>query len=63
MTTVKEMSGGCVPIVLNKGSYKETVDEKTGFRFEDKNGAIGAVIKLASDKKLFSSISKSQRPA
>jgi glycosyltransferase involved in cell wall biosynthesis len=58
MTPVEAMSYGCVPIVLNKGGYIETVDKKTGFRFDNKKEAVNAIISIASNKKLFNSFSE-----
>jgi glycosyltransferase involved in cell wall biosynthesis len=57
MTPLEAMSYGCVPIVLNKGGYIETVDEKTGFKINNKEEAVDAILRLASNKKLFSSMS------
>ena len=58
MTTAEAMSYGCVPIVLNKAGYKETVEGNSGIRFNDKAEAIDSLIKLVNDKKSLSLMSR-----
>jgi len=59
MTSAEAMSYGCVPLLLNKGGYKEIVDKKTGFIFNSKDEAVKFFVKLINNKKLLEAMSKS----
>jgi len=62
MAPVEAMAHGCVPVVLNKGGYKETVQHgKSGFLFNTKKEAIEKLKLLIKDKKLWQKLSKNAR--
>ena len=62
MTTAEAMSHGAVPIVLNKGGYKETIENnKSGFLFNNVQEAVDSLKKLASNKNILSTMSKNAR--
>jgi glycosyltransferase involved in cell wall biosynthesis len=52
MTPLEAMSYGCVPLVLNKGGYMETVETTTGFKFNNRQEALNYLITLINDEKL-----------
>jgi glycosyltransferase involved in cell wall biosynthesis len=62
MTPVEAMAHGCVPVLLNKGGYKETVDDnKNGFLFNSKGEAIEKIKLLIKNNKLWQKLSKNAR--
>ena len=59
MAAAEAMAHGCIPLVLNKGGYKEIVDQgKTGFLFDSIEEAIEKLKILINDEKLRKKISK-----
>ena len=59
MSVVESMAHACVPIVLNKGGYRETIENgKNGFLFNDKNEAIEILKLLTKNEELRKKISK-----
>lgn len=59
MTTIEAMSYGCVPVVLNKGGYKETVENnRSGFLFDSEDEAIEKLKLLVKNEKLRKDMSK-----
>lgn len=59
MSPVEAMSYGCVPVVLNKAGYKETVENnKSGFLFNSKKEAIRKLKHLIKDDSLRKKMSK-----
>ncbi len=62
MTTAEAMSYGCVPIVLNKGGYKESVENgKSGFLFNSGKEAIKRIKALLKNKRLLERMSRNAR--
>lgn len=59
MTTAEAMAHGAIPLVLNKGGYKEIVDKSTGFLFDNVSQAVVILKKLASNQKLINKMSQS----
>ncbi len=52
MAAAEAMAHGCIPIVLNKGGYRETVeDKKTGFLFNNREEAISNLSFLMKNEK------------
>lgn len=59
MAPVEAMAYGCVPVVLNKAGYKETVENnKSGFLFDSEDEAIEKLKLLVKDEKLREKMSK-----
>jgi glycosyltransferase involved in cell wall biosynthesis len=58
MTVVEAMSYGCVPLVLDKGGYRETVDKTNGFRFRDIASAKYSLLEILRNKQKLSAMSK-----
>lgn len=59
MTTAEAMASGCVPVVLNKAGYKETVENnKSGFLFDSEDEAIEKLKLLVKDETLRKKMSK-----
>lgn len=59
MTPVEAMAHGAVPIVLNKGGYKESVENaKSGFLFNTKQEAVEKIKLLVNNQKLWKKLSK-----
>ncbi len=62
MTTVEAMQNGCVPVVINKGGQKETVEQRiSGFLFDDLKGLREFSLKLIENKDLFERLSAAAR--
>jgi len=62
MAPVEAMAHGCVPVVLNKGGYKETVENgKSGFLFNNESEAIEKLKLLIQNEKLRERMSKNAR--
>jgi glycosyltransferase involved in cell wall biosynthesis len=62
MTPVEAMAHGSVPILLNKGGYKESVeDRKSGFLFSTKEQAIEKLKLLIKNPKLLKKMSIAAR--
>ncbi|MBU2562084.1 MAG: glycosyltransferase family 4 protein [Nanoarchaeota archaeon] len=59
MTVVEAMSYGCVPIALNKGGYKESIDDETGFKVNTQEEVVKCILKLVKNESLLSNMSKS----
>jgi glycosyltransferase involved in cell wall biosynthesis len=59
MAAAEAMAHGCVPILLNKGGYKETVEQgKSGFLFDNEEEAIEKLTLLIQNEKLRKEISR-----
>ncbi|MFH0831797.1 MAG: glycosyltransferase [archaeon] len=59
MTPVEAMAFGSVPVLLDKGGYKESVENgKSGFLFSTKDEAIQKIKLLIEDEKLRSKMSR-----
>lgn len=59
ITTVEAMSYGAVPVVINKGGQKETVEQGVnGFRWNDGEECIKYTLKLANDDALREKMAK-----
>lgn len=59
MAVAEAMAHGCIPIILNKGGYRETVESgKSGFLFNDKNEAIEKLRLIINNEKLRKKMSK-----
>ncbi len=62
MAPVEAMANGCIPIVINKAGYKETIEhEKNGFLFNSKEEAIQKLKLLIKNEKLRKKMSKNAR--
>lgn len=62
MTPVEAMAYGAVPILLNKGGYKESVENgKSGFLFNTRDEAIEKIKLLVENEKLWSKMSRKAR--
>jgi glycosyltransferase involved in cell wall biosynthesis len=62
ITTVEAMSGGCVPVVIDKAGHKEIVrDGVDGFRWADLAGLRSATLALAGDPDLLRRMSAAAR--
>lgn len=62
MTPVEAMAYGCVPILLNKGGYKESVqDGVSGFLFDTKEEAVEKLKLLIKNQKLWGKMSGNAR--
>ena len=62
MAAVEAMAHGCVPVLLNKAGYKETIEhEKNGFLFNSKEEAIEKLKLLIKNEKLRKKMSKAAK--
>jgi glycosyltransferase involved in cell wall biosynthesis len=58
ITTVEAMSAGCVPVVINTGGQRETVQHNVnGFLWDDLNGLVDHTRRLITDRPLWQSCS------
>jgi glycosyltransferase involved in cell wall biosynthesis len=62
MTVAEAMAHCCVPVVLDKGGYRESIENnKNGFLFNTKKEAVEKIRLLINDKTLFLNMSKNAR--
>lgn len=62
ITTVEAMAAGCVPVVINKGGQKETVqDGVSGFLWDDVANLQSLTLKLIKDKSLREKMAQAAR--
>ena len=62
MSAVEAMAHGCVPILLNKGGYKESVENgKNGFLFDTREEAVEKLKMLVKNQRLWGRMSRNAR--
>lgn len=62
ISLVEAMSAGCVPVVINKGGYKEIIQDGTnGILWNSKDSAIKSTLALVSDYKKWKAMSDSAK--
>jgi glycosyltransferase involved in cell wall biosynthesis len=62
LATIEAMSGGCVPIVINKGGQKEIVEQgKTGFLWDTTNQLIEKTMYLLDNQAVLANMSEMAR--
>jgi glycosyltransferase involved in cell wall biosynthesis len=62
LTTIEAMSGGCVPVVINKGGQKEIVEHgKTGFLWDTTDQLIKNTIYLLTNQDILFKMSNAAR--